>query len=55
MELTTGPRLDRCVVLEVDRVAARGQEVKLKKGSHVDVTIEADPDATVPRNSPPSK
>jgi hypothetical protein len=32
-----------------------GQEVKLKKGSYVDVTIEADPDATVPRNSPPSK
>jgi hypothetical protein len=29
VELTTGPWLDRRVVLEVDRVAARGQEVKL--------------------------
>jgi hypothetical protein len=29
VELTTGPRLDRRVVLELDRVAARGQEAKL--------------------------
>jgi hypothetical protein len=28
-----------------------GEEVKLKKGSHVDVTIEADKDATVPKQS----
>jgi hypothetical protein len=28
-----------------------GEEVKLKKGSHVDVTIEADADATLPKNS----
>jgi hypothetical protein len=26
-----------------------GEEVKLKKGSHVDVTIEADADATIPK------
>ena len=28
-----------------------GEEVKLKKGSRVDVTIEADHDATVPKKS----
>jgi len=28
-----------------------GEEVKLKKGSHVDVTIEADAKATVPKSS----
>jgi hypothetical protein len=27
-----------------------GEEVKLKRGSHVDVTIEADVDATLPKN-----
>ena len=26
-----------------------GEEVKLKEGSHVDVTIEADADATIPK------
>ena len=28
-----------------------GEKVELKKGSHVDVTIEADHDATVPKKS----
>jgi hypothetical protein len=28
-----------------------GEEVKLKKGSHVELTIEADASATVPKNS----
>jgi hypothetical protein len=32
-----------------------GEEVKLKKGAHVDVTIEADATATVPNNSKDSK
>lgn len=29
---------------------AKGQEVKLKPGAEVEVTIEADPKATVPKN-----
>jgi hypothetical protein len=28
-----------------------GKKVRLKKGAHVDVTIEAEPEATQPRNS----
>jgi hypothetical protein len=30
-----------------------GQEVSLKPGAQVDVTIEAEPDATKPKKSPP--
>jgi hypothetical protein len=32
-----------------------GEEVKLKPGAEVDVIVEADPEATVPKNSAESK
>jgi hypothetical protein len=42
--------LYREVRIENTLTDERGQEVKLKPGADVDVTIEADPNATVPKN-----
>ena len=33
----------------------KGNEVKLKEGAHVDVTVEAEPNATTPKSDPQTK
>ena len=33
----------------------KGNEVKLKEGAHVDVTVEAEPNATTPKSDPQTR
>lgn len=45
-----GDDLYREIRIENSLTAENGDEVRLKEGAEVDVTVEADPEATKPKN-----
>ena len=51
IEVEGADHLYREIRVENTLTDTSGNEVKLKEGAHVNVTIEADPEETIPKNS----